>query len=180
LVTTGSAALSDYAGSGYDRGHLCPAEDMSFSIEAMSETFYLSNMSPQDPSFNRGIWSSLEGLVRDWAIAYDSIYVITGPVLTSNKGSIGANKVTVPKYFYKVILDYSQPGIKMIAFLLPNEKGILSLVQYAVTTDSVELVTGIDFFPALPDDIENMLESACEPEKWNFNKLSLYQDSMIN
>src|SRR5665647_2534240 len=109
--------------------NMCPAEDMSFSEEAMSETFYLSNMSPQDPSFNRGIWSSLEAQVRDWASDYDSLFVITGPVLTSNKGTIGTNKVSVPKYYYKVILDYCQPDIKMIAFLLPNEKGVGTLVS---------------------------------------------------
>lgn len=170
LVTTGSAALTDYAGSGYDRGHMCPAEYMSFSEEAMSETFYLSNMSPQDPSFNRGIWSSLEAQVRDWASDYDSLFVITGPVLTSNKGTIGTNKVSVPKYYYKVILDYCQPDIKMIAFILPNEKGVGTLVSYAVTTDSVEMITGIDSFPALPDDIETTLESTFNPAEWTFNK----------
>jgi endonuclease G, mitochondrial len=170
LVTTGSAELADFAGSGYDRGHICPAEDMSFSEEAMSETFYLSNMSPQDPSFNRGIWSSLEAQVREWASDYDSLFVITGLVLTSNKGTIGANKVSVPKYYYKVILDYCQPEIKMIAFLLPNEKGVGTIVSYSVTTDSVEMLTGIDFFPALPDDIENKLESNCKPENWGINK----------
>ena len=167
-VTTGSATLADYQGSGYDRGHLCPAADMSFSAEAISETFYLSNMSPQDPSFNRGIWSSLEAQVRTWAIDYDSLYVVTGPVLTTNKGTIGADKVTVPKYHYKVILHYTASDTKMMAFLLPNEKGVGSIKDYVVTTDSVESLTGIDFFPALPDNIELTLESKCNPDQWNF------------
>jgi endonuclease G len=170
LVPTGSASLSDYTGSGYDRGHLCPAEDMSFSKVAMNETFYLSNMSPQDPSFNRGIWSSLEAQVRNWALAYDSLYVITGPVLTSKIGTIGANKVSVPKYYYKVILDYCQPEIKILAFLIPNEKGVGTFRSYAVSVDSIEVVTGIDFFPALPDNIEISLESKCEPLSWAFSK----------
>jgi endonuclease G len=63
LVSTGSAELSDYRRSDYDRGHLCPAGDMTINSEAMSETFYLSNMSPQAPSFNRGIWQQLEAKV---------------------------------------------------------------------------------------------------------------------
>lgn len=170
LITTASAALSDYAGSGYDRGHLCPAEDMSFTKEAMSETFYLSNMSPQDPSFNRGIWSSLEARVRSWSNDNDSLFIITGPVLTSNNGFIGTNKVTVPKYYYKVVLENCRPTFKMIAFLLPNEKGTGSLGSYVVTTDSVEKITGIDFFPNLPDNIETVLESKRNIEDWNFNK----------
>jgi endonuclease G len=168
LVSTGSAASSDYVGSGYDRGHLCPAEDMSFSEEAMSETFYLSNMSPQDPSFNRGIWSTLEAKVRSWAFEHDSLYIVTGPVLATNKGFIGTNNVSIPTYYYKVILDYCQPDIKMIAFLIPNEKGTGSLESYAVKTDSIEQITGIDFFPSLPDNIETVLESTCKPVNWAF------------
>ncbi len=99
-VTTGSAQLTDYRGSGYDRGHLLPAGDMRKSHTSMSETFYLSNMSPQVPAFNRGIWSTLESIVRNWAVE-GMVYVVTGGVLTSNKGTIGANRVTVPLYYYK-------------------------------------------------------------------------------
>lgn len=173
MVPTGSATLADYKGSGYDRGHLCPAADMSFSTDAMSETFYMSNMSPQDPSFNRGIWQNLEDQVRNWAAVYDSLYIITGGVLTSNKGTIGADKVTVPKYYYKVILHYTRADTKMIAFLLPNTKGVGTIQNYVVTTDSIEKVTGIDFFPALPDSLENVLESTCKPENWAFGTSSV-------
>ena len=60
MVTSGSAQLNDYKGSGFDRGHLCPAADMKINRDAMSETFYMSNMSPQHPSFNRGIWKKLK------------------------------------------------------------------------------------------------------------------------
>ncbi|MFH0761448.1 MAG: DNA/RNA non-specific endonuclease [Bacteroidota bacterium] len=173
MVATGSATLEDYKGSGYDRGHLCPAADMSFSEEAMSETFYMSNMSPQDPSFNRGIWKSLEEQVRNWASLYDSLYVITGPVLTSNKDTIGPNEVSVPKYYYKVILDYCLPEIKMIAFILPNEKGTGSIQDYVVSTDSVESITGIDFFPKLPDTIEEQLESTHQSNSWELGATPL-------
>jgi endonuclease G len=80
-VKTGSAALSDYKGSGYDRGHLAPAADFKWSATAMSESFYMSNMSPQVPGFNRGIWKNIESTVRNWAVENDEIYIVTGPVL---------------------------------------------------------------------------------------------------
>src|SRR5450759_379891 len=169
MVSTGSAQLSDYRGSGYDRGHLCPAADMKLNATSMSETFFLSNMSPQDPSFNRGIWESLEATVRSWAITEGMIYVVTAGVLTSNKGKIGASGVTVPQYYYKVIYAPKGQG-KMIALVLPNEKGTKQLPEYVVSVDSVESITGIDFFPALNDSIENALESHSDASLWTFSQ----------
>jgi len=171
-VPSGSAQLADYYKSGYDKGHLCPAGDMTFSDQAMSETFYLSNMSPQIPAFNRGIWKSLESLVREWAEEEDSIYVVTGGILSSLKGTIGKDRVTVPKSYYKVIYDFTA-GKKMIAFILPNEKGVKQLSEYVVTVDDVEKQTGIDFFPCLPDSIKNRLEGTSDISKWSFNLTSI-------
>jgi endonuclease G len=166
-VPSGSAQLSDYNKSRYDWGHLCPAGDMTFNPEAMSETFYLSNMSPQVPAFNRGIWKSLESLVREWAEEDDSIYVVTGGILSESKGEIGIDRVTVPSKFYKVIYDLTGEK-KMIAFILPNEKGMKQLSEYVVTVDSVQKVTGIDFFPCLPDTLKNRLEETSDISKWSF------------
>lgn len=163
-----TAHLSDYKGSGYDRGHLCPAADMKLNHTSMSETFYLSNMSPQHPSFNRGIWGNLEAVVRTWAVNLGEIYVVTGGVLTSNIEHIGENKVTVPKYYYKVIFDPAEP--KMIGFILPNEKGTLPLKEYVVTVDSVEMLTGINFFYTLPDSLQTVLESQSDPSLWSFTQ----------
>jgi endonuclease G, mitochondrial len=168
LVTDSPATLADYKNSGYDRGHLCPAGDMKLNSVSMTETFYLSNMSPMKPEFNRGIWEQLEEQVRTWAKENDKIFVVTGGILKYSLGTIGESKIPVPKYFYKVILDYEQPGIKAIALILPNEKGTLQLPKYAVTIDSVEALTGIDFFPALPDSLENALESKIDISKWTF------------
>ena len=83
-VSTGSASLEDYKYSGYDRGHLCPAADMTQNKTAMSETFFLSNMSPKLSGFNSGIWSTLEGKVREWALQYNKLYVVTGPIFKNN------------------------------------------------------------------------------------------------
>jgi len=105
LVRTGSATLSDYRGSGYDRGHLAPAADMAFNTTAITETFYLSNISPQVRDFNHGVWKELEELSRDWAIKFNKLYVVTGPILKDGgKGEIGANRVTVPTAYYKILV----------------------------------------------------------------------------
>lgn len=163
-VSTGSATLDDYKGSGYDRGHLCPAADMALNKTSMSETFYLSNMSPQVPSFNRGIWSTMEDQVRKWALKYSKLYVVTGPIFKDGQGTIGEDKVTVPGYYYKVLFDGKD---KMIGFILPNAKGTNTIESYAVSVDSIESLTGVDFFPELDDQIENQLESETNTLDWS-------------
>lgn len=177
FIATGSASLRDYRASGYDRGHLAPAGDMTWSEEAMSDSFYMSNMSPQLPGFNRGVWKRLEALIRNWAVFNGSIYVVTGPVLTDGPyESIGNNEVSIPRYYYKVILnyslpdkvilDYSLPELKAIGFILANERSSLDLSEFAVTVDEVEEITGIDFFYLLPDEIEELLESQADFQFW--------------
>lgn len=166
LVSTGSASLADYSGSGYDRGHLCPAADMTLNKTSMSETFYLSNMSPQNPSFNRGIWSTLEDRVRKWVSEYGDLYVVSAGILTDKIGSIGVNEVTIPKSFYKVI--YS-PKNGMIALILPNQGSNQALKTFVVNVDEVERQTGIDFFSGLDDKIETQLEGSISTTGWNFN-----------
>ena len=106
LVKNNSAQLKDYKGSGYDRGHLAPAGDMKYNTESMSESFYLSNISPQKPSFNRQIWRMIENKFRDWASEYGELIVFTGGVLEKEcVETIGRNSITVPKYYYKVAID---------------------------------------------------------------------------
>ena len=178
LISTNSASLSDYKGSGFDRGHLAPAGDMSFSTTAMSESFLLSNMSPQNASFNRGVWKKLESLVRNWG-TNSSIYVVTGPILNSCSTSIGGNNVCVPNYFYKVI--YDPQNQKMISFILPNKKGNKSLNKYVCTTDSLEKITDIDFFPILENNLEERLESQNHKELWTWTtSSSTYKSKKTN
>jgi endonuclease G len=169
-IPTGSATLADYRGSGYDRGHLAPAADMSFSIKTMDESFYLSNMSPQRGEFNRGIWKDLEAQVRSFAISEGDIYVVTGPVLPQKKSlTIGASQVTVPGSYYKVVWDRTPPE-KMIGFILPNEGSTKSLQSFAVTVDEVELKTGLDFFSMLPKEQQEALESNITIDAWKWDK----------
>lgn len=169
-VPTGSAALADYRGSGYDRGHLAPAADMAFSIRTMDDSFYMSNMSPQEPAFNRGIWKDLEAQVRQFAITEKDIYVVTGPILPKTKTvTIGANKVTVPTHYYKVIYDRTPPG-KMIGFIMPNDGSDKRLQDFAVTVDAVEDATGLDFFPLIFQPTQEQLESSISVKDWKWSK----------
>ena len=168
-IPTGSATLADYRNSGFDRGHLAPAADMGYSIRTMEESFYMSNMSPQSPDFNRGVWKLLEEQVRSFAVAEGDIYVVTGPVLPKTKTlTIGANKVTVPSAYYKVIYDRSPPE-KMLGFVLPNEGSSRPLKDFAVTVDKVEEITGLDFFSELPPEKQAQLEGSITVNAWPWN-----------
>lgn len=171
-VPTGSAEAIDYKGSGYDRGHLAPAGDMKRSWDAMSESFYYSNMSPQVASFNQGIWNHLEIKVRNWVSKKNHIYIATGPVFEGNLDTIGYNKVTVPGFYYKVLLTKVEDNYQAIAFLLPNQLGTSELSQYAISVDDLENITKIDFWSALPDSIENNIESEIIIDDW-FSKKEL-------
>lgn len=165
-VSTGSASLDDYKSSGYDRGHLCPAADMTLNKTSMSESFFLSNMSPQVAGFNRGKWSTLEDQVRKWALEFNRLDVATGPIFKDNIGTIGADNVTVPGYYYKVL--YSEKKKIMIGLILPNASSSKSLDQFVVTVDQIEEKTGIDFFPGLEDKLENQLEGSVNTAGWSF------------
>ena len=167
-VTTGTAKEEDYQSTGYDRGHLAPAEDMAWSARSMEESFYYSNMTPQVPAFNRGVWRRLEELTRYWASYHDSIFIVTGPVLKEDLPTIG--RVSVPQYFYKAILVYKPTEVKAIGFLLPNKASSATLRSFAVSVDSIEKLTGLDFFPKLPDDIEQKAESKPVIDQWPWTR----------
>ncbi len=166
LVKTGSATLEDYKGSGYDRGHLCPAGDMKMSEKTMSATFYMSNMSPQLPSFNRIGWRNLETKIRDMAVKEGEIYVVTGPVFGNCAINIGDSKVCVPEKYYKVVYDLEGEDKKAIGFIYPHEKIEGDYAQYAVSVDEVEAATGLDFFPMLKNKLEKELEAEVNVDDW--------------
>jgi endonuclease G len=145
LIKTGSATNRDYSGSGYDRGHLKPAGDAATDSIEMVETFFLSNVSPQDPSFNRGIWKKLENYVRVVALESDSVVVITGGVLTVGLKTIGPNKVAVPNHYYKVLFIYNNNMFETLCFILPNKKSTEELSVYLVDLKTLELFVGLEF-----------------------------------
>ena len=169
-VSTKSASPQDYAKSGYDKGHLAPAADFSYSKDLMSESFYMSNMSPQTPGLNRGPWKFLEEYFRNLGENYDKVYIITGPVLGSDEISdsfkeIGENKVKIPYLFYKCGLFIKDNEYYMISFLLPNELLSRNFKDYQCTTDDIETLTGMNFFSFLNDELEETLESSEAPLK---------------
>lgn len=172
-VKTQSATDDDYRGSGYDRGHLVPRADMAWDAEKASETFYMSNISPQARQFNQGVWRELEELTRDWANRFERLYVVTGPVMTQDpKGTIGRqNKVAVPAAYYKVLLDLDNPEQKGIGFIIPNQVSFDPLYDYAMSIDQVENATGLDFFADLmPAGLEQQIEANGNIDLWPFSK----------
>jgi endonuclease G, mitochondrial len=169
LVTLGSTLPDDYQNSGFDRGHLVPAGDMKFNSVAMKETFFMSNMAPQPPHFNRGMWASLENLIRAWAFNYKKIWVATGPILRGNMPSIGrSTKISVPSEFYKVILRKHGQSYIGIAFILSVDLPSNDLQSYTVSIDDVEDLTGIDFFKFLKSSEERAAEGSFQLTQWDF------------
>lgn len=141
LVPTGTASPEDYYKSGYDKGHLAPASTFSDNQKEMDESFFMSNMSPQVPSFNRGIWKKMEDFERRMAMEKDTVYVICGPVLVDGLKTIGKNEVSVPELFFKII--YYKDW--MVCFLIKNEKSNLPIKNFQKSIDIIEDITKIDF-----------------------------------
>lgn len=165
-VPTPRATLADYRGSGYDRGHMCPAGDNKWDREAMYESFYLTNMCPQNSSLNSGVWNKIEMDCRAWAKRYGDIYIVCGPVYMNKvHETIGENKVFVPEAFFKVVLclNGNPKGIGIIA---RNTDGLSKRDLYYNSIDQVERITGYDFFPSLPDDVEDAVESSYNLSEW--------------
>lgn len=159
---------ADYRQSGYDRGHMCPAGDNKWSAEAMRQSFLLSNICPQAPNLNRGDWNELEQACRKWAKQYDGVYVVCGPIFYKSKRqrTIGKHRIPVPDAFFKVVLRMGDAP-RAIGFLYKNMDGNRPKGDYANTVDEVERITGLDFFPALPNDIERKVEAECNLADWD-------------
>jgi endonuclease G len=171
-VKTGTAVKEDYWDTGYDRGHMAPSADFRWSKKALSESYFYSNMSPQKPELNRESWAILEDRLRYTVITSgEPLIVITGPVLEPGLPNIGTvNKVTIPKLNYKVALDLTGTEIKGIGFIMRNGKNEYPTFSYAVTIDSIEKITGINFFASLPEDLQNQLESKIDISLWKSEK----------
>lgn len=160
------ATNADYARSGYDKGHMAPAANMKWSPQAMEASFYFSNICPQHPQLNRRGWKKLEEKIRDWAIADSAIIIICGPIITKQPKTIGKNKVAVPQQFFKVVLSPFAKPMRAIGFLFNNRQAVEPLSTYAVTIDSIERLTNMDFFAPLPDEIENKIEAEANYFQW--------------
>lgn len=156
----------DYYNSGYDRGHMCPAADNKWSKKAMEESFLFTNMCPQNGNLNRGDWNEMEMACRKWAKKYGDLYIVCGPILYKGKHkTIGNNKVVVPEAFFKVVLRTGD-NPQAIGFIYKNTSGNRPKDSYVNTVDEVERITGIDFFPSLPDNVEKNVEATADIANW--------------
>lgn len=171
MVSTGSADAEDYKGSGFDRGHLVPAGDMKFNSEAMKDTFYFSNMTPQPPRFNQVRWGQLEHLMRAWGLRYKKIWIVTGPILEENLQVIGnKNKISVPNQYFKVVIRKTENSYEGFAFIMGTDVPYADLREYATTINAVEELAGVDFFQFLDDKVEEKIEGTSELARWDFNE----------
>lgn len=163
----GCTKHSDYTGSGYDRGHMCPAADQKWSEQAMIDCFVMANMCPQLHDLNAGAWEKLEEKERIWAKRDSAILIVAGPIYTDGDTYIEKSKVKVPDAFFKVLIAPYLDQPRGIAFVYPHMKCPGNMQEYATTIDEVEKITGFDFFSALPDEIENKIESEYSFTDWN-------------
>ena len=163
---------SDYRGSGYDRGHMCPAGDNKWDEQAQEQSFLFTNICPQRHNLNTGAWNDVELQCRAWAKRYGDLYIVSGPVLYDQQHrTIGRNRVVVPEAFFKVVLrKQSRSGssdyYKAIGFLYENKGASRDMSRYVKSIDELEELTGLDFFSALPDNIEEKIEKSANLRDW--------------
>lgn len=163
---------SDYSGSGYDRGHMCPSGDRTNSVANNSATFLMTNMIPQAPTNNQQTWANLENYSRTLATSGSELYIVSGGTGTS--GFIANGHVAVPTYTWKVIMvlpngtnDVSRvnTSTRLIAVFIPNNNSVVSdWKQYRVSVDYVEQMTGYDFFSNVPASIQSAIESTIDTQ----------------
>lgn len=167
----GCATIDDYRNSGYDRGHMAPAGDMKWSADAMDASFLLTNISPQAKRLNQGAWKKLEEKTRRWAQRDSILIIVCGPILTDRiTKTIGDSHVSVPSRYFKAILaPYTDPP-RAIAFIMNNGYVDGGIQAAAVSVDQAEAITGFDFFSALPDSIENIIESQNRFSQWTLTR----------
>lgn len=168
----GKQLLTDWDGiTEYDHGHLCPSGDNKWDLSAMKETFFLSNMCVQNRGLNQGPWERLESTCREWAKAFDNLYIICGPIFKSQEHNIIGKNLHVPDSFFKVVLCMSDEP-KAIGFVYENidpEKGD-KLEGHAMSIDDVERITSYDFFSGLDDVLENRIEAGFDFTKWKLHR----------
>lgn len=169
IAVCDAVTTDEYKGCGWDRGHMCPAGDNRWHWRAMDESFYMTNICPQNHNLNRGDWKELEEACRRWA-AVEPVYIVCGPILykTPKYGYIGKkHRIRIPDAFFKVVLTGVESGKpRAVGFVYKNEAGNYKRDKYVNTVDEVERITSLDFFPALPDGIESRIEQEYNLAEW--------------
>ena len=169
-VITRSASKDDYKGTGYQRGHLLPCRHMQFSCRAMAETFYFSNVSPQDEAMNEQFMQYLEEAERNWVFEFGALFIVTGPIFGENPITIGENEVSVPDAFFKVYITPDRDDPQCLGMIIPNEElPDRNFEEYYYTVKEIEAATGMDFFAVFDDELEQKMESETDPALWVAN-----------
>ena len=154
----------DYTDTGFDRGHMAPAADMSFSLKTLRHSFFMSNISPQMPGCNRGIWKRLENRIRWYVLRHNDIYIVTGPIFYAEPERLEKSKIPIPAAFYKILFDFK--SFRMIGFIISNSPSKKTLKKFAVPVDEIEKQTGLDFFSELSPYLEYYLEKKINYNMW--------------
>ena len=168
----------DYTKSGYDRGHLAPNYAISrlYGKQSQLDSFLMTNITPQKPHLNRGLWRRLEMAEIDvFTQKFKQIWVITGPVFTGTTERLNSSwQIEIPDAFYKIyVAEQDNAPPKMLAFLMPQKvKGKESLAHYITSVDEIETLTQLDFFSELEDTIENELEAKINSKPWRLKKVT--------
>jgi len=161
----GCPAPEDYAGSGFDRGHLVPAADLKWSELAMSQSFLLTNVCPMSKALNEGGWAKLEQKVREWVRRDSALLVFAGPVYAAGDTTL-ASGVAVPSSYFKVIFAPCVSPRRAIAFIYPNGYSGGRLRDYAVSVEQVERLTGLRMLEALPADERASVKQTVNLNVW--------------
>lgn len=162
------AMREDYGNSGWDKGHLAPAADMKWSSNAMFESFYFTNICPQNHTMNERSWQRLEKYVRDIAVRFNRVWVVTGPVVDLGAhGTIGRQEVAVPDSFFKAILVLDNGEYHSIAFLMDNNSTYHSIKSSSLTVNELELFIGHNLFCNLPKRIQEKIEDGLDLSYWS-------------
>lgn len=167
------ASREDYSNSGWDKGHMAPRADMKWSELSLVESYYFTNICPQNHNMNAYDWCTVEKLCRKMALKHGVVFVVCGPIFTTNEyGTIGDNKVMVPDYFFKAMLVPSGDSYESIAFVMQNSEERHSLCEYAMTVDSLESILGRDLFMNLDNEVESIVESIVDFGFWGISAIS--------
>ena len=165
---------NDYSGSGYDRGHIAPSADRTRNEADNSSTFLMTNMMPQVPELNRGVWGDLEDYCRSLVQQGKELYIVAGPV--GRKGSIGkTEKIAVPTKTWKVIAVLDRQGLGMqgitnntrtIAVMMPNDASVKGSgwKSFRVSVKQVERETGLNFLSNVSPQIQQVIESKVDSQ----------------
>lgn len=179
----GCPKANEYSRSGYDRGHMVPnyAIATRFGPKAQADTFYMSNISPQSPALNRGVWRNVEHRIADlWPARWGEVWVIAGCISDSGE-TLGETGIDIPSKLWQIAVAQDGDEIRAIAVMMEQEVGWKAWpARYIVTIDEIEELTGLDFFTELDDEEEEALESSLPSRMWPVNLADVFTQLQLH